>query len=163
MVESIFAIEIRSGCATRLPVITEMVVLSDDRIVPIRVAPLGIRDYSAVRSSLHKKERKTCLHIPCAISRQPRFVNPHYFSRVVEDLQRHEVQVVLEQRIPHNVFQTFEGVAIVENETIFGGEAWLSWNDTGFPLWHIGKKVHSLTEGFSSFEREVHLFYLEKS
>lgn len=37
----IFAKLMRRGCATRFPVITDMFVLSDDRIVPRRVAPCG--------------------------------------------------------------------------------------------------------------------------
>jgi len=40
--ESMFAREIRRGWATRFPVITEMVVLSEDSIVPKRAAPAGI-------------------------------------------------------------------------------------------------------------------------
>lgn len=68
--------------------------------------------------------------------------------------------MVLEQGIPHNLLQTFKGIAIVKNETILGGEAWLSGNNTRFPMRYIREKVHSQTKGFHCFEGEVHPFYL---
>lgn len=56
--------------------------------------------------------------------------------------------MVLEQGIPHNLLQTFEGIVIVKNEMILGGEAWLSGNNTNAV--HQGEGPFA-NEGLSQF------------
>jgi len=60
------------GCATLSPVIMEILVLSDDKIVPRSVAPLGRADcLKTSKYSDLQKERKTHLHVPRVVTSHP--------------------------------------------------------------------------------------------
>src|ERR1700710_1482747 len=69
----IFARLMRSRCATLSPVIIDMLVLSDDRIVPKSVAPLGRSDCVGSNKSFKTPciNETMHLHFPCIITCHP--------------------------------------------------------------------------------------------
>jgi hypothetical protein len=90
----------RRGCATLSPVIIEILVLSDDKIVPRSVAPLGRAD--CLKTSKYndsQKERKMYLHVPGVITSHPFRVYAAQSLRSSIHPARRKIHSIMKERV----------------------------------------------------------------
>ena len=86
---------IRRGWAMWFLVIAEILVLSEDMMVPKRVMPSGSWLCSMSVFCIANEELAAHLHLPCYIPSPPLAVNVHQLLQCFEDVQRLKLQCVL--------------------------------------------------------------------
>ena len=110
----IFARLIRSGWAWRPPVIADILVLSDDRITPSRVAPLGNWLYRSIRPGIERRwsNKETYLYWPCSITTQPLCVGTHHLRCWFKNMKWFKSDVVLHKGAIEDWLYAFKWIAI---------------------------------------------------
>jgi len=84
------------------------------------------------------------LYIPCPVSREPLSVHPHNLLRRFEEMERNHANVIGDQRVMKDRFQTCHGVSPVQADWRF---RWM----LGFPrlcepLWTLWKEFCSCSQ-----------------
>lgn len=111
----------RTGWAVRSPVITEILVLSEEMIVLRSVAPSGSLSYGKCETGCGiLRSVSTYLHFPGSIACHPLGIDADCPLRVAVKSRGAEINPVCKNRVSKQVLNTLEGVTIEQERWLLG-------------------------------------------